>query len=100
VPVGVEDLNGKGLYGGKMKEGGWVKKGEVDCVVTVQCLCSVDHPKELIRALYSYLKDGGSWIVYEHVVMKRGGLVRWYQGEFASILFSFLFLYFIFWGIL
>jgi hypothetical protein len=65
-------------------KGGWVRKGEADCVLTIQCLCSVPQPKEMIRGLYGYLKNGGEWIVYEHVIMKRGGLVRWYQCESFS----------------
>ena len=81
VPVSVEDLNGKGLYGGEQKLGGWIQKGEVDSVVTVQTLCSVQQPKKLIKGLYSYLKPGGMWIVFEHVAMKRGGLLKYYQGK-------------------
>lgn len=85
VPAGAEDLDGKGLYGGEKKSGGWVSRGEVDTVVTVQCLCSVPAPEEMIRGLYGYLKDGGEWIVYEHVIVKRRGLLKLYQGESPRI---------------
>jgi tRNA A58 N-methylase Trm61 len=69
-PVGVEDLGEK-----------WVGKGEVDSVVTIQCLCSVPEPKRMIGELYSYLKDGGEWIVYEHVITHVGGFIGAYQGR-------------------
>lgn len=72
VPVGVEDLGSK-----------WVGQGEVDAVVTIQCLCSVSEPKRMINELYGYLKKGGIWIVYEHVVAfkHQSALVKGYQGK-------------------
>lgn len=70
VPVGVEELGEK-----------WVGNGSVDSVVTVQCLCSIPQPQEMINALYGYVKEGGQWIVYEHVVTHQGGLIALYQGE-------------------
>jgi SAM-dependent methyltransferase len=78
VPVGVEEL-------GSWKGKGDVKlgKGEVDSVVTVFCLCSVPEPKRMIVELYGYLKEGGNWIVFEHVITKEGGLIAMYQGEFV-----------------
>ena len=77
APVGVEDLgNWKGAGKGELG------KGEVDSVVTVFCLCSVPQPKRMIGHLYGYLKEGGNWIVYEHVVTREGGLIALYQGEF------------------
>ncbi|RDL37630.1 uncharacterized protein BP5553_05063 [Venustampulla echinocandica] len=68
VPVGVEDLGTK-----------WVEKESVDAVVTIQCLCSVPRPKEMIVSLYGYIKEGGCWILYEHVKAKPGSGVVWYQ---------------------
>ena len=73
VPVGVEEL-------GEM----WVGKGEVDTIVTIQCLCSVPKPREMINAVYGYLREGGRWIVYEHVITHQGGLIAAYQGEWQS----------------
>lgn len=70
VPVGVEDLGQE-----------WVGEGSVDTVVTVQCLCSVPQPREMINALYGYVKEGGQWLVYEHVITHQGGLIALYQGE-------------------
>ena len=82
--MGVEDLDGKGLYGGEQKEGGWIQKGEVDCIVTIQCLCSIPEPKGKIEGLYAYLKKGGMWIVFEHIATKQGGWVKLYQCEYLS----------------
>jgi SAM-dependent methyltransferase len=72
VPVGVEDLGSD-----------WVSKKSVDTVITVHCLCSVPEPKRMIRELYEYLKIGGRWIVYEHVVVygHQGSFMRKYQGK-------------------
>ncbi|KAH7420042.1 S-adenosyl-L-methionine-dependent methyltransferase [Cadophora sp. MPI-SDFR-AT-0126] len=76
VPVGVEDLGEK-----------WVKRGEVDTIVTIQCLCSVSEPKKMIGELYVYLKDGGSWILYEHVVVFpwQGWFLKWWQATIDLI---------------
>lgn len=49
----------------------------------IRCLCSVDNPKAMITSLYKYLKPGGQWIVYEHVITNVGGLVALYQCEHA-----------------
>lgn len=73
VPVGVEDLGTK-----------WVEKGSVDTVVTIQCLCSVPKPNEMIVSLYGYIKEGGCWILYEHIKAKPGSGIVWYQCESLS----------------
>jgi hypothetical protein len=75
-PVGVEDLGEK-----------WIGKGEADCVVTIQCLCSVPRPREIIGNLYGYLREGGEWIVYEHVKSHRGRGIEFYQCEWFCYLF-------------
>lgn len=77
VPVGVEGLGEWVKKEGKERLG----KGDVDSVVTVFCLCSVSQPRRMIMELYEYLKEGGNWIVYEHVVTKEKGFIAWYQGE-------------------
>jgi len=79
VPVGVEELGDWIQMEGK----GNLGKGSVDSVVTVFCLCSVPQPKRMIVDLYGYLKEGGNWIVYEHVKAKEKGFVAWYQGELS-----------------
>jgi len=39
----------------------------------------------MIKSLYGYLKPGGQWIVYEHVITHVGGLVAWYQCRYALL---------------
>ena len=61
-PVGVyaEDLESTGI-----------KKGTVDTIITVHVLCSVGPDADkIVKTLYEYLKPGGQWLVYEHVVSK------------------------------
>jgi SAM-dependent methyltransferase len=69
VPVGIQDIGTSGL----------IEKGSVDAIVTVMCLCSIPEPEKNIRELYTYLKPGGRWFVYEHVVCHRS------QGTFMSL---------------
>lgn len=40
----------------------------VDSVVTVNVLCCVTSQESACECLYSLLKPGGQWLVYEHVV--------------------------------
>jgi hypothetical protein len=90
VPVGVEELGEK-----------WVKMGEVDSITTVslpfskpliifafkigilmskiQCLCSIPTPKLMIDTLYTYIKPGGQWIIYEHVIAHSPRFIASYQ---------------------
>ncbi|KAK7988676.1 hypothetical protein PG989_008991 [Apiospora arundinis] len=74
VPVGIEDLNNPAKWDGQ------VEKGSVDCIVSILCLCSIPEPRDNIRELYSYLKKGGRWYVYEHVRRDEGWGMRAYQG--------------------
>ncbi len=85
VPVGVEDLDK--VADGTKSSGGkpWVRKGEADCVMTIQCLCSVPEPKAMISDLYSYLKPGGKWYAYEHVVNKENEFLSTYQGASLNV---------------
>lgn len=69
VPVGIEDL----------KDGGWIEEGGVDAVVTLFCLCSIPQPQEMIGRLYGLLREGGVWVLHEHVKAKEGRWVGWYQ---------------------
>ncbi|KAL1304193.1 hypothetical protein AAFC00_000616 [Neodothiora populina] len=67
--VGAQDLAGSGI-----------EKGSIDTICTVQCLCSVPGPQDIIRELYPYLKPGGKWLVYEHVQTKfRKDFVGYWQ---------------------
>ncbi|OQO03537.1 hypothetical protein B0A48_10201 [Cryoendolithus antarcticus] len=48
-----------------------VAKGSIDTIITVHVLCSVgDHSDQICKDLYDYLKPGGQWLVYEHVVAR------------------------------
>lgn len=71
VPVGIESLASSGR----------VQRGSVDCIVSILCLCSIPDPENNIRELYSYLKPGGRWYVYEHVkcLPQQGWSMQFYQ---------------------
>ncbi|KAH8671302.1 methyltransferase domain-containing protein [Xylariales sp. PMI_506] len=69
VPVGIEDLQS---HGG-------IEKGSVDCIVSILCLCSIPEPQHNIRELYSYLKKGGRWYIFEHVRADVNIGMRMYQ---------------------
>ncbi|KAM0321714.1 hypothetical protein ACHAQA_009953 [Verticillium albo-atrum] len=73
VPVGIEALNDPAAWGAA------IEPGSVDCVVTVQCLCSIPEPEKNVRLVYDLLKKGGRWYVYEHVGAERGVVVPSYQ---------------------
>ena len=62
VPCGVEDVV-------ELKKHGIVL-GSIDTILSVQVLCSVPDPNEMLRRLYALLKPGGQLIVYEHVKSK------------------------------
>lgn len=81
VPVGVEELREWKGEGGEKGIG----KESVDCVVTLQCLCSIPRPRDMMRELYGYLKEGGMWIVFEHVHVypHQGRMMEWYTGQSA-----------------
>ncbi|KAK6435877.1 mitochondrial dynamin GTPase Msp1 [Oleoguttula sp. CCFEE 5521] len=67
--VGAQDLGSVGL-----------ERGSVDTIITVQVLCSVPKPEEIIKSLYPYLKPGGKWLVFEHVKTHyREDFVAWWQ---------------------
>lgn len=79
LPVGVEDIEHCGI-----------DKGTVDCIVTVQVLCSVPEPERIIKELYPYLRAGGVWIVYEHVKTKfTHSLVGYWQRKSLAEEFPF-----------
>ncbi|KAG9250739.1 S-adenosyl-L-methionine-dependent methyltransferase [Emericellopsis atlantica] len=78
LPYGIEDLQAKAD----------MQPGSVDCIVTVQCLCSIPEPDKNIRLLYEYLKPGGRWYVYEHVKAEEGLLVPAYQ-RFSNFFWTF-----------
>jgi hypothetical protein len=74
VEGGVEDLTKWGI-----------EEESVDSIVTILCLCSVNSPEEMIEVLYGKLKKGGVWLLYEHVLTKQDGWVKWYQGKWIEL---------------
>ncbi|KAH7117398.1 S-adenosyl-L-methionine-dependent methyltransferase [Dactylonectria macrodidyma] len=78
VPVGIEDLENESAWGGR------IAPGTVDCIVTIQCLCSIPEPEKNIALLYKYLKDGGRWYVYEHIKNDHGLVIPLFQ-KFTNI---------------
>ena len=62
VPCGIEDVV-------ELKKHG-IALGSIDTILSVQVLCSVPDPNEILRRLYALLKPGGQLIVYEHVKSK------------------------------
>ena len=59
VSCGLEDVV-------ELKKHG-IMLGSIDTILSVQVLCSVPDPNEILRRLYALLKPGGQLIVYEHV---------------------------------
>lgn len=54
--------------------------------MTIQCLCSVPEPRAMIADLYTYLKPGGKWYAYEHVVTHQNVFLTRYQGKSTFVL--------------
>lgn len=59
VPCGIEDVT-------RLKKHG-ISLGSIDTILSMQVLCSVPDPDEILRRLYALLKPGGRFIIYEHV---------------------------------
>ena len=74
VPCGIEDEAELKRFG--------VEKGGIDSLLSVQVLCSVPRPKEVVAQLYGLLKPGGQLIVYEHT-SSDDRLSRTVQGRFS-----------------
>jgi SAM-dependent methyltransferase len=51
-------------------EGLGVRRGQVDCVVSIQVMCSVDDPEKVVQECWDWLKPGGELIFLEHVGSK------------------------------
>lgn len=74
LPVGIE-----GISKTPTDNATPIEKGSVDCIVSLLCLCSIPEPEKNIKELYGYLKEGGRWYLYEHVVHDYWPM-RLYQG--------------------
>lgn len=75
LPVGIEDIAKETV----------VKKGSVDAIVTLLCLCSIPEPEKNIRELHEYLKPGGRWYLYEHVAVQRYWPMQLYQSRSSHL---------------
>jgi SAM-dependent methyltransferase len=75
APVGIQSLSTLDKQDSRFAA---LQKGQVDCIVSFLCLCSIPEPEENIRELYQYLKQGGRWYLYEHV-QTRGFWLQLYQ---------------------
>lgn len=61
-----------------------IARGSIDTIVTVHVLCSVgDRVDAISKELYTYLKPGGTWQVFEHVAARTAPIRIW-QGKCAS----------------
>ncbi|PVI07513.1 methyltransferase domain-containing protein [Periconia macrospinosa] len=74
LPVGIEAISAASPDGTAH-----IEKGSVDCIVSVLCLCSIPDQEKNIKELYGYLKEGGRWYLYEHVVANKYWPMRLYQ---------------------
>ena len=70
VHAGAEDTT-------RLEEEGLVE-GTLDCVISIQVLCSVPEPERVISNMYRLLKKGGELIVWEHCACQDpwGGLAQ------------------------
>ncbi|KAL9635453.1 MAG: hypothetical protein Q9164_003449 [Protoblastenia rupestris] len=62
APCGVEDVVELEKHG--------ITLGSIDTVLSIQVLCSVPDPDEMLRWLYALMKPGAQFILYEHVKSK------------------------------
>lgn len=74
VPHGIDDREALERYG--------IKAGSIDTILDIQVLCSVPDPEAAVKAMYTLLKPGGKWIVYEHV-RSRDAVSRAVQSRFS-----------------
>jgi SAM-dependent methyltransferase len=79
LPVGIQSLSHATIKDTHYKTR-TIEKGSVDCIVSLLCLCSIPDPEANIIELYSYLKKGGRWYVFEHVRVGKFWPMRLYQG--------------------
>ena len=60
VACGIEDTDVLEKHG--------IAPATVDTVLSVQVLCSVPEPDRVLRRLYTLMKPGAQFLVYEHVI--------------------------------
>jgi SAM-dependent methyltransferase len=81
VPAGIQELCHATVLG-ENQLALTIEKRSVDCIVSLLCLCSIPDPEANIKELYSYLKEGGRWYVFEHVRAGKYWPMRLYQGQY------------------
>lgn len=85
LPVGIQSISQANTNTARSNTN-VIEKGSVDCIVSILCLCSIPEPEKNIEELYSYLKKGGRWYLYEHVQVQGSWFMRLYQGMKSEIL--------------
>jgi SAM-dependent methyltransferase len=63
-----------------------VTPGTVDCVLSIQLLCSVDDVEAVVKKMHEFLKPGGEFIFWEHTVNESDWMSRIAQGVFSTLL--------------
>lgn len=59
-----------------------ITAGTVDCILSIQLLCSIDDTKTVVRQLHRLLKPGGELIFWEHQENETDWITRVAQGAF------------------
>ncbi len=59
-----------------------VEPGTVDCILSMQVLCSMPNLERVIRDLHHLLKPGGELIFWEHQVNEVDWMTRTVQGRY------------------
>lgn len=78
APCGLEDVDAA-----LAREG--VAVGELDCVVSMQVMCSLDNLEDHVRHIHRLLKPGGELIFWEHI-RSADPVTRAMQCTFAPLL--------------
>lgn len=60
-----------------------VTAGAIDCILSIQLLCSVDDTKTVVQHLHRLLKPGGELIFWEHQENETDWITRFAQGAFS-----------------
>lgn len=69
-----------------------VLPGTVDCILSIQVLCSIPNLERSIKDLHHLLKPGGELIFWEHQQNEVDRITRIVQGQYSRLLLPFDFL--------
>lgn len=64
-----------------------VEPGTVDCILSMQVLCSIPDLEGVIRELHRFLKPGGELIFWEHQQNEVDWITRAVQGRYSALRF-------------